>query len=179
MCDNIESNLFATLAGAVCGGTLTLLVTIVTFILKRIGKLVIFNNKSNIEYKKQESGFGQYIKSDDFSEADRIEISIDLNIYNQTEVPKTLGDFSIEIHISGNRKRFPVKEIHWNTSNSEAAYTPVSFSREVPVITISPKETNQIICKSFIEKEEISGAIDKVFLIAQFPNGKNFKERII
>lgn len=175
MNDILESNLFAALVGAICGGILTTIGTMMTFIIKRIGRLVIFNNKSHIEYITQDSSYGIDIEADDLVEADRVLISINLSIYNQKEVPKTLGDFNIEIQFSGEKIIIPVKEIHLQ----DIGESTFPFESEVPVLTIPPKETKQIIGKSILELDCIADSIKKVFLLAKFPNKNKFRKKII
>jgi len=177
----LSGEVIAALAGAVCGGFLALSASIIIFILnflfKRIGKLKIIENRSSIEYSKRD-GMGGFVETDNLDGASRIKISIDVDIYNQTEVSKTLGGFQIEVNSRGKNIKFPVEEIHLS-KDSTLPYAPMSYSKEVSVVTIPPKESKKIRCYSFPKTKEFPNSFERINILAKLPNGKEFKWGII
>ena len=162
--------------GAVIGFFISISLIIIERVLKRFGKLIVVSNNSEIKIIDYDTQ--SYIEPNHLADADKIEILIDLDIYNQSDIPKTLGNFHIEIIEQKAAKEFSVKLNIRQETSSSVPYGKSNYEINVPVLTIPPKESRKITCSSIIEKEEIPASIDQVFFAAKFPNNRKYKIEI-
>ncbi len=172
-----QPEVVAAIIGAVVGGIIGILgslsTIIITALIKNWGKLSVFINESKLRYTKLDQMGGEKI-IENINEAETIEIDITVDIYNDSNKSKTLGNFRVELRENRQNKTFPVKQ-HFRTPGG------VPYSLSVPSQTILPKQPISIKCKTFLQKADIAcfnKNID-VYFLANTPKHQSFKSKIL
>jgi hypothetical protein len=172
-----QTEVIAAIVGAIVGGIfgflISILTTLVNSLIRNIGSLTVFSNTSEFQFNKMDS-YNGFAKTLNFKEAENIEVRINLDIYNNSEIPKTLGNFKVEI--SQNRiKSYYLTKIYKRTSSGSP------FSENIPPQTILPKQSINIQCKTFLHVEDFISYDSTIglFLVANFPNKRIFKYKFL
>jgi len=130
-----QSEVIAAIIGAIVGGIIGILgsvaTIIITSIIKNRGKLVIYTNNSKITYTRRDNT-GGFVNAQSIHDAEDITVSIVCDLYNQSDIPKNLADFTAEISYKKAKKYFDVK----GTQIIEGRF-PLAVT--LPTIIIFPK----------------------------------------
>jgi hypothetical protein len=171
-----QSEVIAAIIGAIVGGIIGILgsvaTIIITSIIKNRGKLVIYTNNSKITYTRRDNT-GGFVNAQSIHDAEDITVSIVCDLYNQSDIPKNLADFTAEISYKKAKKYFDVK----GTQIIEGRF-PLAVT--LPTIIIFPKQTESIHCKIHLKPTDVTEYKHAgVYLIAVYPDKKQFRERVL
>lgn len=172
-----QPEVVATIVGAIVGGIIGILGSVASFVISAIlrnrGKLIIFTNESKIEFHKRDN-MGGYVDASEMKDAEDIEFSIDVDVYNQSDIPRTLGEFKIELSNKKSKKNFTTKVYKRTISG-------IPFSEAVPTQTIFPKQSSNIGCKTFLHQADFSTFDSKIdiYLLANFPDRRKFRVKVL
>lgn len=172
-----QTEVVSAIVGAIVGGIIGIIGSVATFAISAIfrskGKLIIFKNESKTTFHKRDS-MGGYVDTLEMKEAEDIEISIDFDVYNQSDIPKTLGDFKIELSNKKSKIYFPVKVYKRTKSN-------IPFAETVPTQTIFPKLSANIGCKAYLHQPDFLSfdSIIDIYIMANFPDSKKFRVKVL
>ena len=137
--------------GAIVGGLIGIggsaISYVISYLLKNKGKLILFSNRSKVEYFGKVDEFGQREKIYDLNLSEDIVISIDIDLLNTSDMPKAIGEFKIELRNKDNSKLLPA--IRYERTSLGLPYS-------TPVITtmVMPKQTENIKCDGHILKKD-------------------------
>lgn len=172
-----QTEVVAAIIGAIVGGIIgifgSVCTIIVTDLIKNWGKISIFTNESKIRFSKRDQMGGEEI-IENMNEAETIEIDIKIDIYNDSNKPKTLGNFRLELLENRQNKIFPVNQYFRTPSG-------IPYSLSVPSQIILPKQPVCIQCKTFLNIADIAcfhRNID-VYFLANTPKKVIFKTKIL
>jgi len=168
-----EVEITAAIWGAIAGGITGPLVAFAIDVIRRNnGKLILFTNISKITFQKPDS-FGGMEEVPNLDSADTLLLEVNIEIYNQSDIPKTLGDFRVEIDNRVNTKILPIKAF-----KSIVVGSPVTEYFQTK--TFFPKQSENVTCVFRFEKKDFSlfKPTPEIFLLADFPDGKKFKVKV-
>ena len=169
-----QTDIVATIVGGIIGILGSLATIVVTEILRNKGKLVLFTNKSKILFHKNDNAGGE-IEALGRDDAEEIEFSFDIDVYNQSDVPKNLGEFRVELNNKNSKMNFATKLY----KRSGSYFIP--YSQDVPTLTILPKQSANIECKTYLQQSDLSpfGSKIDIYLLAKLPDRRRFRVKVL
>jgi len=169
-----EIDITAAIWGAIAGGVTGPLVTFVIDTIRRNnGKLILFTNTSKIKFQKRD-GYGGFEEVLNLESAESFVLEIDIDIYNQSDMPKTLGNFRIEI-INKNGKILKPIQVYKRSS------TGVTSHEHFKTQTIFPKQSGSIVSGFWVEQKDFAAydPIPNVYLLADYPDKRVFRVKVL
>ncbi len=172
-----QKEVLAAIVGAFVGGIIGILGSVISFLIREYirnkGRLIVLSNESSIIFRIRDNAGGLDVTTD-INKAESIEFSINVDVYNQSDIPKTISGFEIELCSSENKKKFPVKRYKRTSSG-------IPYSITVPTLTIFPKQPAKIECTSYFTQQDFLPFSSRIqfYLFASFPDRKKFKTKIL
>lgn len=156
--------IIAALLGAVVGFS-------INEISKRIGKLRVYTKKYELQNLKSDM-FKEYTFVETIEKSDTFGSNMNLQIYNSCNVQKVIRDIYITIECKDKTK---FKFIPWIQGEK---------TRQLDYMVVNPKEFKEIQIYGYIDKKDEAyfNSLDKInsiHIIAKYPNGKQFKRKLI
>ncbi len=166
------------LIAAIVGGLIGVLGSIATLItsdyLRRSGRIAIYLTRSNIVLSKRDEMGGQ-VDTLLLSEAENLNISLGLDIYNSSDIPKSLRE--LEIELKGKKNTILTLRPSVLNEKQHGSYP----YRHLEIINLPPKELIHIDLQCWVKVEQnnsLKGDITFSFK-AKYPNGRLFKTYLI
>ena len=162
--------------GAICGTVFTLFSQ---YILKNIGKIYFYINHYDIkEFEQNEYGETTYKNVNSF-DVKNLRIIIDLELYNSSEIPKTMKNILICIY-DKQKSVFKITPYDNKNNDNKNITSNYTVSKEVNVLNLEPKKciskqfwftvTDSNIIRTFKE-------FNKIYLT--YNNEKNKHKKIL
>ncbi len=171
---NTNTELVATIVGGLIGVFGSLITLIASDYLRRSGKITLYLTRSNIVLSKRDELGGQ-VDTIFLSEAENLNISLGLDIYNSSDEPKSLRELEIELKVKKNKPFTVYPSILRDKTQGGLHY------RRLEIVNLPPKELIHIDLQGWVKVEQnndLKGDIVFSFK-AKHPNGRSFKKYLI
>lgn len=173
----MDSQLIAAIVGGLIGVFGSVATLIASQYIKQSGKITVNLTRSNIMLSKPDEAGGQ-VATSNLDESDTLNISLGIDIYNSSEVPRSLRELGIEV-IPRKGKGFSIPPSVLKERSNIPTFIPY---RKLEIINLPPKELTHLDLQTWEKLDhsyhELKGSLTFSF-VARYPNGKKFKVRLI
>jgi hypothetical protein len=172
-----QTEVVAAIVGAIVGGIIGIVGSVITIIVSHIlrsnGKVKLFSNRTKVAFYRNNAGVQEKLENPSLMED--MELAIDVDIYNGSDMPRILGDFKVELFEKKVKKIFETEE----RTASTGGFLPWVM---IPTTThtIYPRDSETLKCYVYLKPLDLTSLknIDRVILTARYPDQKKFRAQV-